>query len=145
MWNIFQNIFLTVLQVHVDAFNGNLKRCAGDRKTRQAKASLKHVSRRLRSSLKLQDKATQAIIEALFWRLNASEDDQSNESCHLPASFLCLGLTPLSKQQFAKSLAQHLVMDDGEKLLIQVDLSLCTEPESFFRLLNYPLLSYSWI
>ncbi|KAI3444058.1 hypothetical protein Pfo_000723 [Paulownia fortunei] len=119
--------------VQVGDFNGELGCCPGDRKWKRAKICLKHVSKRLKSSLQQRDRATQTIIQALLKRLNTFYDDQSNESCHLPTSFLCLGLTPFSKEQFAKSLGEHLVVDDGKKLLIQVDLSLCTEPESFFR------------
>lgn len=137
--------FLTFLLVQLDDFNGELECSPGDRKRKRDKICLKRVSGRLRSSLKHRDQATQAIIEALLRRLRTSYDDQSNESSHLPASFLCLGLTPESKKQFAKSLAEHLVMDDGKKLLFEVDLSLCTEPESFFRLLNDPLQSLKFL
>ncbi|KAH6779338.1 hypothetical protein C2S52_010575 [Perilla frutescens var. hirtella] len=118
--------------VQLDFFSCKAEVSSCDRKTKRAKICLEHVSRRLQSSLKQRDKATQAITEALLRGLRTSYDERSNESNHLPASFLCLGLTPKSKKQFAESLGEHLVMDDGQKLLFQVDLSLCTEPESFF-------------
>ncbi|KAL8493021.1 hypothetical protein ACS0TY_024290 [Phlomoides rotata] len=119
--------------VQLDDLNGDIQFSQGDKKKKQAKIFLKRVSRRLRRSLKRRDKATQYIIKALLRRLRAPYNHRFNESSHLPSSFLCLGLTPESKRQFAKSLTEHLVMDDGKKLLFQVDLSRCTEPDSFFR------------
>lgn len=124
--------------MQLDYYSSEAEVSLCDRKTKRAKICLEHVSRRLQSSLKQRNRATQAITETLLRRLRTSYDEQSNEPNHMPASFLCLGLTPKSKIQFAESLVEHLVMDDGEKLLFQVDLSLCTEPESFFWLLNDP-------
>lgn len=86
-------------------------------KTKRAKISLENVSRQLPSSSEQRDRASQAITEALL--------RNSVESNHLPTSFLCLGLNPKSKKQFLENL-------DGN-LLFQVDLSLCTQPGSFFR------------
>lgn len=86
-------------------------------KTKRAKICLETVSRGLRSSSEQRDRASQAITEALLRK--------SDESNHLPTSFFCLGLNPKSKKQFAENLNQNL--------LFQFDLSLCTQPESFFR------------
>ncbi|CAA0809102.1 Unknown protein [Striga hermonthica] len=99
-----------------------------DQETRiEASEWLKLVSTKLQTSLVLkEDRATRGTIEVLLSQLN-NNGDQSTKS------FLCLGLKPNSLEQYAKSLAQQLVIDDGEKLMIQVDLSLCTGPESFFR------------
>lgn len=128
--------------MQLDDLNGDVQFSQGDKKKKQAKIFLKRVSRRLRRSLKQRDKATQFIIKALLWRLRAPYHHRFNESTHLPSSFLCLGLTPESKRQFAKSLTEHLVMDDGKKLLFQVDLSRCTEPDSFFRFLQSLKLNF---
>ncbi|KAL0451837.1 UNVERIFIED_CONTAM: Chaperone protein ClpB [Sesamum latifolium] len=90
----------------------------------------RHVSRRLKSSLREQDKATKVVVRALLSRLNTSYGLYSVQT---PTSFLCLGLAPFSKDQLAKCLTEHLVVDDGKTLLLQVDLSCCKEPESFSR------------
>ncbi|KAL6537979.1 hypothetical protein OROHE_012266 [Orobanche hederae] len=131
---ILHDIFESEL-MHVDDFNGNMKCDSKDERRRRTKTYLKRVSKRLRCSLKHGNKATQVVIESLLSRVVASyNNDRSKESCQrTPASFLCMGLTSLGNEQFADNLNQHLVVNDEEKLLIQVDLSHCTEPDSFFR------------
>ncbi|GER47820.1 chaperone clpb, partial [Striga asiatica] len=102
------------------------EKCSPSEQTRiQSSEWLKLVSTKLQTLLVLEDRATRGIIEVLLSQLNNGDPS--------PKSFLCLGLKPNSLEQYAKSLAQQLVIDDGEKLMIQVDLSLCTGPESFFR------------
>lgn len=91
----------------------------------EAEASVK-----LQSSLKQRDKATQDIIEPLLRRLQISNDEQSKAPT---ASLLCLGLTPKSKNHFAGSLGKQFLVNEGEQLLVQVDLSQCREPGSFFQ------------
>ncbi|KAL6566881.1 hypothetical protein OROMI_015285 [Orobanche minor] len=132
---ILHDIFESEL-MHVDDFNGNMKCDSKDERRRRTKTYLKRVSRRLRCSLKHGNKATQVVIESLLSRVITSynNDDRSKESFpRTSASFLCMGLTSLGNEQFADNLAQHLVVNDEEKLLIQVDLSRCREPDSFFR------------
>ncbi|KAL6566876.1 hypothetical protein OROMI_015280 [Orobanche minor] len=132
---ILHDIFESEL-MHVDDFNGNMMCDSKDETRRRTKTYLNRVSKRLRCSLRHGNKAIQVVIESLLSRVIASynNDDRSKESCpRTPASFLCMGLTSLGNEQFADNLAQHLVVNDKEKLLIQVDLSHCTEPDSFFR------------
>ncbi|KAH6810017.1 hypothetical protein C2S51_027800 [Perilla frutescens var. frutescens] len=97
--------------IHVDDFVGRLK-CL-PRSTRAQ-------TWRLQSLSEVGDKATQVIL-----------GNGSNKSGHLPTSFLCLGLTLPSVKKLLESLAQTLLMDDGKKLLIEIDLSQCTGPEQF--------------
>lgn len=67
------------------------------------------VSGKLQISLKQEDRATQAVTK----RLRASNDEQPKEPA---ASFLCLGVMPNSKKQYAESLGKNLVMDVWFKL-----------------------------
>ncbi|KAL0403844.1 UNVERIFIED_CONTAM: Chaperone protein ClpB1 [Sesamum radiatum] len=113
-----------------DHLNGELDYLAENRIRLRDNRCSNHVSRRLKSSLRERDKATQVVVKALLSHLNTSYGLYSGQT---PASFLCLGLTPLSKDQLAKCLTEHLVVDDGKTLLLQVDLSCCKEPESFSR------------
>ncbi|KAL0451553.1 UNVERIFIED_CONTAM: Chaperone protein ClpB1 [Sesamum latifolium] len=113
-----------------DHLNGELDYLSENRIRLRDYRCSNHVSRRLKSLLRGRDKATKVVVKALLSRLNASYGLHSGQT---PASFLCLGLTPFGKDQLAKCLMEHLVVDDGKTLLLQVDLSCCMEPESFSR------------
>ncbi|KAK4415094.1 Chaperone protein ClpB [Sesamum alatum] len=116
-----------------DHLNGELDYLSENRIRLRDNRRSNRVSRRLKGSLRGRDKATKVVVKALLSRLNASYGLHSDKRCQTPTSFLCLGLTPISKDQLAKCLTEHLVVNDGKTLLLQVDLSCCKEPESFSR------------
>ncbi|KAK4415087.1 Chaperone protein ClpB1 [Sesamum alatum] len=116
-----------------DHLNGELDYLSGNRIRLRDNRRSNRVSRRLKSSLRGRDKATKVVVKALLSRLNASYGLHSDKRCQTPTSFLCLGLTPISKDQLAKCLTEHLAINDGKTLLLQVDLSCYKEPESFSR------------
>ncbi|XP_059653729.1 chaperone protein ClpB1-like isoform X3 [Cornus florida] len=82
-----------------------------------------------------QKMASDVVVEALLKSIDAQHDLP-----HRPAMFfLFLGLTEAGEADLVDCLAEHLVADDGMKLLIKIDLSEYREPDSLCRFLNGPL------
>ncbi|XP_059653721.1 chaperone protein ClpB1-like isoform X2 [Cornus florida] len=120
--------------VRLNSLNEEVEPKLRERLCKSSKNGMQGLLMRLRRVVR-QNQASDVVVEALLKSIDAQHDLP-----HRPAMFfLFLGLTEAGEADLVDCLAEHLVADDGMKLLIKIDLSEYREPDSLCRFLNGPL------
>ncbi|XP_016441249.1 uncharacterized protein LOC107766881 isoform X1 [Nicotiana tabacum] len=88
---------------------------------------------KMRSKLLDQVAPVQTVAKALFKCIDTNHDHLKDKHCQQVTSFLFIGLTSMGRRQLVDDLSKYLVADDGTTMLVEVDLSTCTRPNSFLR------------
>lgn len=84
---------------------------------------------KMRSKLVEQVVPVQVVAKALLESIDAYHGHCTDEPCQQATSFLVLGPRSMGSL-LVDSLSQSFVADDGTKMLVEVDLSTCTDPGS---------------
>ncbi|KAK3003132.1 hypothetical protein RJ639_019130 [Escallonia herrerae] len=117
-----------------DTSNEEMETGQIERPRKKAKKRLQEVQTKFCTELvRLQ------VIDVVTEAFNKSTES-SNDLPPRPAmSFLFLGLTCAGKAELVEVLREHLVADDGTRLLIEINLSAYADPDALIRLMNEPL------